>query len=77
MFNKATFFFFQVTMAGDFILAVASMMIARLRNDDVTLTLSQVCYRKTCFIVILTYRFECFDSSRRSIDFLRCIYTTQ
>ncbi|XP_058798419.1 all trans-polyprenyl-diphosphate synthase PDSS1 [Phymastichus coffea] len=32
----------KVTMAGDFILAVASMMIARLRNDDVTLTLSQV-----------------------------------
>lgn len=36
-------FLFQVTMAGDFILAVASMMIARLRNDEVTLTLSQVC----------------------------------
>ncbi|XP_033213043.1 decaprenyl-diphosphate synthase subunit 1 [Belonocnema kinseyi] len=32
----------KVTMAGDFILAVASMMIARLRNDEVTLTLSQV-----------------------------------
>ncbi|XP_008210202.1 decaprenyl-diphosphate synthase subunit 1 isoform X1 [Nasonia vitripennis] len=32
----------KVTMAGDFILAVASMMIARLQNDDVTLTLSQV-----------------------------------
>jgi len=31
----------QVTMAGDYILAVASMMIARLRNDDVTITLSQ------------------------------------
>ncbi|KAH9640490.1 hypothetical protein HF086_018156 [Spodoptera exigua] len=29
-------------MAGDFILAVASMMIARLRSDDVTLVLSQV-----------------------------------
>lgn len=29
-------------MAGDFILAVASMMIARLRDNDVTLTLSQV-----------------------------------
>jgi len=34
-------------MAGDFILAVASMMIARLRNDDVTLTLSQVCLQNT------------------------------
>lgn len=33
---------FQVAMAGDFILAVASMMIARLRSDDVTLVLSQV-----------------------------------
>lgn len=32
----------QVAMAGDFILAVASMMIARLRSDDVTLVLSQV-----------------------------------
>ncbi|KAK7586208.1 hypothetical protein V9T40_004084 [Parthenolecanium corni] len=29
-------------MAGDFILAVASMMIARLKDNDVTLTLSQV-----------------------------------
>ncbi|KAF2881538.1 hypothetical protein ILUMI_24641 [Ignelater luminosus] len=29
-------------MAGDFILAVASMMIAKLRNDNVTLVLSQV-----------------------------------
>lgn len=29
-------------MAGDFILAVASMMIAKLRDDEVTLTLSQV-----------------------------------
>lgn len=32
----------QVTMAGDFVLAVASMMLARLRNNDVTLILSQV-----------------------------------
>ncbi|XP_060525926.1 all trans-polyprenyl-diphosphate synthase PDSS1 [Cylas formicarius] len=32
----------KVTMAGDFILAVASIMIARLRHDDVTLVLSQV-----------------------------------
>lgn len=32
----------KVTMAGDFILAVASMMIARLKNNDVTLILSQV-----------------------------------
>ncbi|XP_066149723.1 all trans-polyprenyl-diphosphate synthase PDSS1 [Euwallacea fornicatus] len=32
----------KVTMAGDFILAIASMMIARLKNDDVTLVLSQV-----------------------------------
>lgn len=35
---------FQVAMAGDFILAVASMMIARLRSDEVTLVLSQVRY---------------------------------
>lgn len=32
----------KVTMAGDFILAIASMMIARLRNNDVTSVLSQV-----------------------------------
>ncbi|XP_063979631.1 all trans-polyprenyl-diphosphate synthase PDSS1 isoform X1 [Diachasmimorpha longicaudata] len=32
----------KVAMSGDYILAVASMMIARLRSDDVTLTLSQV-----------------------------------
>ncbi|CAH1974155.1 unnamed protein product [Acanthoscelides obtectus] len=32
----------KVTMAGDFILAVASMMISRIRNNDVTLVLSQV-----------------------------------
>lgn len=32
----------KVTMAGDYILAVASMLIARLRNNDVTLVLSQV-----------------------------------
>ncbi|KAL7306561.1 hypothetical protein TKK_0001251 [Trichogramma kaykai] len=32
----------KVAMAGDFIIAVASMMIARLRNDDVTVVLSQV-----------------------------------
>ncbi|KAJ8934819.1 hypothetical protein NQ314_013188 [Rhamnusium bicolor] len=32
----------QVTMAGDFILAIASMMIAKLRNNDVTSVLSQV-----------------------------------
>jgi geranylgeranyl pyrophosphate synthase len=34
--------FAQVTMAGDFILAMASIMIARLKNNDVTLVLSQV-----------------------------------
>ncbi|XP_065206274.1 all trans-polyprenyl-diphosphate synthase PDSS1 [Planococcus citri] len=32
----------KVAMAGDFVLAVASMMIARLKDNDVTLTLSQV-----------------------------------
>lgn len=32
----------QVTMAGDYILAVASMLIARLKNNKVTLVLSQV-----------------------------------
>lgn len=40
--NNVLFLSLQVTMAGDYILAVASMMIARLRNDDVTLILSQV-----------------------------------
>ncbi|XP_069681823.1 all trans-polyprenyl-diphosphate synthase PDSS1 [Periplaneta americana] len=32
----------KVAMAGNFVLAVLCMMIARLRNDDVTITLSQV-----------------------------------
>ncbi|XP_044016458.1 all trans-polyprenyl-diphosphate synthase PDSS1-like [Aphidius gifuensis] len=32
----------KVTMAGNFILAIASIMKARLKNDDVTLTLSKV-----------------------------------
>ncbi|KAL5289603.1 PDSS1 family protein [Megaselia abdita] len=32
----------KVTMAGDYILAVASIMISRLKNDDVTLCLSQI-----------------------------------
>nr|XP_022919838.1 decaprenyl-diphosphate synthase subunit 1 isoform X2 [Onthophagus taurus]XP_022919839.1 decaprenyl-diphosphate synthase subunit 1 isoform X2 [Onthophagus taurus] len=32
----------KVAMAGDFILSVASMHIARLKNDDVSLVLSQV-----------------------------------
>lgn len=35
-------FVFQVAMAGDYILAVTSMMIARLNHNDVTITLSQV-----------------------------------
>ncbi|XP_066581663.1 all trans-polyprenyl-diphosphate synthase PDSS1 [Prorops nasuta] len=32
----------KATMAGDYILSIATMMIARLRNNDVTITLSQV-----------------------------------
>lgn len=32
----------QVVMAGDYILAVACMMLARLQNDDVTITMHQV-----------------------------------
>ncbi|XP_017848588.1 decaprenyl-diphosphate synthase subunit 1 isoform X2 [Drosophila busckii] len=31
----------KVTMAGDYILSIASIMIARLRSDDVTIVLSQ------------------------------------
>jgi len=34
-------------MAGDYILSIASIMIARLRSDDVTIVLSQV--RKHAF----------------------------
>ena len=44
-------------MAGDYILAVASMMIARLRSDDVTLVLSQVC-------TVLSFDFQIFGLSR-------------
>ncbi|XP_017039379.1 all trans-polyprenyl-diphosphate synthase PDSS1 [Drosophila ficusphila] len=32
----------KVTMAGDYILSIASIMIARLRSDDVTIVLSQI-----------------------------------
>ncbi|KAJ6638520.1 All trans-polyprenyl-diphosphate synthase PDSS1, partial [Pseudolycoriella hygida] len=32
----------KVTMTGDFILSIASIMISRLKNDDVTLILSQI-----------------------------------
>lgn len=39
---KPNLFPLQVTMAGDYILSVASIMIARLRSDDVTIVLSQV-----------------------------------
>jgi len=38
-------------MAGDYILAVTSMMIARLNHNDVTITLSQV--RVILLILIL------------------------
>ncbi|XP_073818288.1 decaprenyl diphosphate synthase subunit 1 qless [Musca autumnalis] len=32
----------KVTMAGDYILAVASIMVARLKSDDVTIVMSQI-----------------------------------
>lgn len=35
-------------MAGDYILSIASIMIARLRSDDVTIVLSQVSINKKC-----------------------------
>lgn len=34
--------FKQVTQAGDYVLAIASIMLSRLKNDEVTLMLSQV-----------------------------------
>ncbi len=40
-------------MAGDFILAVASMMIARLKDNDVTLTLSQVSFIFCCSCLLI------------------------
>ena len=52
--NRVCCLLLQVAMAGDFILAVASMMIARLRDDDVTITLSQV---HVCVHVCLLYLF--------------------
>lgn len=33
-------------MAGDYVLSIASMMIARLENDDVTMVLSAVSKKK-------------------------------
>lgn len=38
----------QVTMAGDYVLAVTSILIARLRNNDVTITINQVSTRILC-----------------------------
>jgi hypothetical protein len=32
----------KVAMAGDYVLSLASMMLSRLRNDDVTIVLSNV-----------------------------------
>lgn len=59
-------------MAGDFILAVASMMIARLKNDDVTLVLSQVrwffsylqCYYTIFFNISEIIRIRQFQRTR-------------
>lgn len=38
----------QVTMAGDYVLAITSILIARLRNNDVTITLNQVSIYHSC-----------------------------
>lgn len=46
-------FRFQVAMAGDFIIGVTGMMIARCRNDSVTLTLSQVYHHILNMTIIL------------------------
>lgn len=43
-------------MAGDFILAVASMMIAQLKNDNVTITLSKV--KRVYFLYGLGFNFQ-------------------
>lgn len=47
LFNDIFFFYLQVTMTGDYILSIASILIARLKNDDVTIVLSEVSYSKT------------------------------
>lgn len=39
-------------MTGDYILSIASIMISRLKNDDVTLILSQVSRRNYDFVII-------------------------
>lgn len=44
-------------MAGDYVLSIASMMIARLENDDVTMVLSAVS-------TILYYRFRFREDAR-------------
>lgn len=44
-------------MAGDYVLSIASMMIARLENDDVTMVLSAVS-------TILYYRFRYREDGR-------------
>lgn len=40
--NFFLFSFQQVTQAGDYVLAIASIMLSRLKHDEVTLMLSQV-----------------------------------
>lgn len=45
-------------MTGDYILSIASIMISRLKNDDVTLVLSQVSFVFTfSFLNIHNYKF--------------------
>lgn len=38
-------------MAGNYILAIACMMLARIQNDEVTVTISQVNYSDMCKIL--------------------------
>lgn len=45
-------------MTGDYILSIASIMISRLRNDDVTLVLSQVSDFEQFFPASSSSRFD-------------------
>lgn len=43
-------------MTGDYILSIASILIARLKNDDVTIVLSEVSANVTCLYIHVNIR---------------------
>lgn len=52
-------------MAGDYILSIASIMISRLRSDDVTIVLSQVSFTHVPLVRLTLGQFELYMKKRR------------